>query len=585
MAREQHRLRQPHGHQAPWIALLGVIGVLLAVFAAVWAGAQVNESLVSVRNPILVVVDVVTGRVPMTIGQGLLTFGIIAVLVAVAALLGVAALRREAGETRVDYKARVMATLRDVDELTTESARAKALELDALAAGVGSPLGTHLPSRRPLYANWEWVQIWLMGPRAGKTSCVCVPQILETKGPVVATSNKVDLADMTRGPRSEVGVCWVQDPQQIVREEASWWWNPLSFVRDKETAEKLADIFITSATEAGARQDAYFGSAGRSVLVQLLLAAALDGRPITDVYTWVYDPEGVRTDNPAKILAQHDQRDMAIALEGAQRLTPKQRDGVYGTAQPWVSVLGSDKVRQWITDPDGTRPHFDPEKFAISTDTLYLISKEGGGTARAITGALTMAVLEAAEQVASSHANGRLPLPMSVVLDEVANVCRWRDLPDVYSHYGSRGIILSAFFQSWAQGVEAFGEHGMDKLWGAANIRGVGKGLSDNKLLPMLSNLIGPHDKVKRTVSWQHAGRSVSTAIDRGEMIFNVADLGALPSKRAIVLSSGVPALLMRLDHFSERPYAEKVKASNRYYGGLRAKGGNEAEEKTRSAV
>jgi hypothetical protein len=28
---------------------------------------------------------------------------------------------------------------------------------------------------------------------------------------------------------------------------------------------------------------------------------------------------------------------------------------------------------------------------------------------------------------------------MLVVLDEAANVCRWKNLPDLYSHYGSRG--------------------------------------------------------------------------------------------------------------------------------------------------
>lgn len=582
MARERHRLRQPVSHDTPWIVLTGGIVVLLAVFLMIWAGAQVNESLRRL-DPVTAIFEVVSGSVPMTFLQGLITIGGIAVLATVLGLIVTLALRQNVGGTRVDYKARVMASVKDAEELTERSVRAKAESLGAIGAGVGSPLGTHLPSNQPIYGNWEAVQVWLMGPRAGKTSCVCIPQILETKGPVVATSNKVDLTDFTRGPRSELGVCWVQDPQQIIKEEPTWWWNPLSYVRDKETAEKLAEVFISSSTDAGARQDAYFGSAARGLLVQLFLAAALDKRPITDVYAWVFDPDNRRTSDPAVILAQHGQMDMAIALEGTQQLTPKQRDGIFGTAQPWVSVLGSDKVRLWITDPSGRRPHFDPEKFATSTDTLYLISMEGGGTARAITGALTMAVLQAAERVSSRHANGRLPLPMSVVLDEVANVCRWRELPDVYSHYGSRGIILAAFFQTWDQGVEAFGEHGMRKLWGAANIRGVGRGLADDKALPMISNLIGPYDKVKRTESWQRASRSVSTAVDRSEPIFTVADLGALPSGRAIILSSGVPALLMRLEHFSAKPYADKIKSSNEYYAGLRGKRHAELQKEGRS--
>ncbi|MCG2947420.1 TraG/TraD/VirD4 family protein, partial [Escherichia coli] len=79
-----------------------------------------------------------------------------------------------------------------------------------------------------------------------------------------------------------------------------------------------------------------------------------------------------------------------------------------------------------------------------------------------------------------------LKTPLTAVLDEAANVVRWRELPDVYSHYGSRGIVVSTFFQSYSQGVEAYGEKGMNKLWGAANIRVAGSGLSDDKFLPFL---------------------------------------------------------------------------------------------------
>jgi hypothetical protein len=31
---------------------------------------------------------------------------------------------------------------------------------------------------------------------------------------------------------------------------------------------------------------------------------------------------------------------------------------------------------------------------------------------------------------------------MTGVPDEAANVCRWRELPNLYSHYGSRGVAL-----------------------------------------------------------------------------------------------------------------------------------------------
>jgi len=45
--------------------------------------------------------------------------------------------------------------------------------------------------------------------------------------------------------------------------------------------------------------------------------------------------------------------------------------------------------------------------------------------------ALTVAICEAAEERAKVSPGGRLPIPLVVVLDEAANVCRWRELPNL----------------------------------------------------------------------------------------------------------------------------------------------------------
>ena len=67
------------------------------------------------------------------------------------------------------------------------------------------------------------------------------------------------------------------------------------------------------------------------------------------------------------------------------------------------------------------------------TDTLYSLSKEGKARAAPLVTALTLAVCEAAEETREdARRGGRLPVPMVAVLDEAANVCRWRKLPDLY---------------------------------------------------------------------------------------------------------------------------------------------------------
>ncbi len=82
-----------------------------------------------------------------------------------------------------------------------------------------------------------------------------------------------------------------------------------------------------------------------------------------------------------------------------------------------------------------------------------------------------MAVLDALEEKAAANLTGRLPVPFVGVLDEAANICRIRHLDAYYSHFGSRGIVLLTVLQSWAQGAEAWGTHGMEKLWSSANAR------------------------------------------------------------------------------------------------------------------
>ncbi|WIE70274.1 TraM recognition domain-containing protein [Curtobacterium sp. MCLR17_054] len=570
--RQPNRRPQPGNEMGPTIGLACAAGGTVGLGLLAWAGSLVNPSVQAMPNhgPSQVLTGYLGGDLDVTVPQVLVT-GIL--LGAGAGIVGYSVWMFRGFTkqgTRIDGKAQYMAGRDEAIEFYEAAATVDSERLRATGAGIGVTLGTHVNTKEKLYASWEWVQIWLMGPRAGKTSCVCVPQILETRGPVIATSNKRDIVDITRGPRSETGVVWVHDVQDIIGEAPSWWWNPLTFVRDIQTAEKLADIFITSSTSAGAKQDAYFESAGKETLSRLLLAAALDERPITDVFKWANNPDD--EDDPALLLIQHGEAHLGEALGSTQGLTPKQRDGVYGTLRPWIGVLGMRSVARWITDNGTDRPHLNTEAFVTSTDTMYLISKEGGGSARAITGALTMALLEAAERVGSRQVGGRLTTPLMAVLDEVANVCRWRELPDVYSHYGSRGIIMSAFFQSRQQGVEAFGETGMGKLWSAANVRVVGSGLSED-FLEFVSTSIGDYDVVSTSRSTQIGGTSTTRSLHR-ERILDKADLTAMPRARAVMLASQTPPVLLQLDHISQRPYAAAAKASQEYYEARAAKQG-----------
>jgi type IV secretory pathway TraG/TraD family ATPase VirD4 len=94
-----------------------------------------------------------------------------------------------------------------------------------------------------LYASWEDTLLHIWGTRTGETTTQAAPSIIEASGPVIATSNKRDLSDLTRDIRAENGDVWVFDPQGSANEKPTWWWNPLSYVVDAEKAAEMANNF------------------------------------------------------------------------------------------------------------------------------------------------------------------------------------------------------------------------------------------------------------------------------------------------------------------------------------------------------
>jgi type IV secretory pathway TraG/TraD family ATPase VirD4 len=367
---------------------------------------------------------------------------------------------------------------------------------------------------------------------------------------------------------------WVFDPQRIAGHSAEapgWWWNPLSFLTHPHTgaidparAGQLAGQFVTSATPSGAKADAYFDSAKTDLLTSLLLAAAVGGLPVTSVWSWLCDPADA---TPVGLLSDAGRPAHAEALHALAHLPDRQRDGVYGSARTVVGFLLDPTVCAWITPqsgdiPDNPRKQFVPAQFARSTDTLYLLSREGARGAAPLVAALTVAVLDALEQHATTCSGGRLATPFVAVLDEAANICRIADLDSLYSHYGSRGICLVTVLQNWAQGTSAWGPAGMEKMWSAANIRLYAGGVDDAGFLRRLSDLIGEHTQIQHTrTSTRDAGTSrTRTPVQRSTL--TTADLRELPAGREICFASGTPAFLLAPRPWWTGPHAEAIKAA-----------------------
>ena len=186
-------------------------------------------------------------------------------------------------------------------------------------------------------------------------------------------------------------------------------------------------------------------------------------------------------------------------MAGRQAGAPETRDGVYETARTAASCLSDPDIMAWVTPPAPPLPTVDITAFPESTDTLYLLSKDGAGSAAPLVAGLTDQVLRAAVRAAETR-GGRLDPPLLAVLDEAANICKISDLPQLYSHFGCRGIVPITILQSYPQGAAVWGEQGMGALWSAATIKLIGAGIDDAKLAEDLSRLVGEHDVPTATV-------------------------------------------------------------------------------------
>ncbi|MEV4388471.1 TraM recognition domain-containing protein [Micromonospora sp. NPDC049580] len=458
-----------------------------------------------------------------------------------------------------------LARAADLRAMTGKAAEARARELrpslrDAARLrpdDTGNLLGDLLPSGPELRSSYEDVELDLMAPRAGKSTGIAIPRVLRAPGAVLLTSNKSDVYLVTRQERARVGRVWTFDPQGVAYTERDMWWDLLGGCRTLEGARRLAGHFVSSVNDDASKRD-FWIAAAQNTLTALFLAASHGGATVGEMLAWLADP-GDRT--PVDLLRDAGLDAMADQLQGTVRGAVETRDGIYETSRQCVACLLDPEILAWVS-PDPDRPEFVPEEHVLSRDTLYLLSKDGGGSAAGVIAGLADAVVRAGV-VAAERMGGRLDPPMTAVLDEAANVCRIADLPDLYSHLGSRGISVVTLLQSYRQGVRVWGEAGMDALWGAATVKLLGAGLDDADFVDKVARLIGQHDVRTPTYSRSRDGSSRSVSY-RQEQVLPADRIRALPKGTALLLATGVRPAVIRLRPWYKEPDAGPIAAAAR---------------------
>lgn len=307
------------------------------------------------------------------------------------------------------------------------------MEMRANLGCNGPELYVGTDAQRLVWGGPQQAVLVLGPPRSGKTSSLVVPNVLAAPGPVVVTSTKADILQATLASRLALGRCWLFDPSGTVQVPSGanvLRWSPVAASASWEEALVTAKVMTASARPGGYYgESAHWTERAEALLAPLLHAAALRGASMREVLGWV-----LRQDlyNPKAVLDAEGAGVASDVLAGIISTEERERSGIVSTA---AGVLGAYRSERALGAAEG--PNFDPCRFPEGADTVYLCAP---ARYQKLTAPIAVAFLEQVRAATYRDASlGRLRLPVTLVLDEVANIAPLPDLPSMVSEGGGQG--------------------------------------------------------------------------------------------------------------------------------------------------
>ena len=403
-----------------------------------------------------------------------------------------------------------------------------------------------------VWAGPEQAVLVLGPPRSGKTSSLVVPNVLAAPGAVVSTSTKLDVLATTAASRARAGACWLFDPTgttpvpdgvQALR------WSPVEACASWEEALVTARVMTQAA-----RPDGHLGESGhwteraQALLAPLFHAGALSGGGARQVLAWVLRQD---LQTPMALLGARSPQG-ALAMEvlgGILSTEERERSGIFSTAAgvlaPYRSAGALETAREH---------NFDPSAFVRSAGTVYICSP---GRYQAVVAPVVVAFLEQVRAAVYALGAPGPGLPVTLALDELANIAPLPDLPSMVSEGGGQGLLTLACLQDLSQARVRWGRaaDGFFSLFGAKVLL---PGTGDLATLETVSRLGGQVDVPVRSLTstpwWTGRPHLSVTRSWRRQPRLPVDAVHSLPRGTALVVLSGRPPALAELTPWWSHP-------------------------------
>src|SRR5487761_2000865 len=454
---------------------------------------------------------------------------------------------------------------------------------ELVASNVAYPLGiSERPRGIELWASWE-ASMQLVAPvGAGKTMRVLAHALRQHPGPVLATSTKPDLYEVSVAAREAKGPVFALDPEGLAPSAAPIRWSPVAGCENTRVAERRASALIAANGEASdARSGVFFRQSAVAVLGAYLHAAALSGSTMVDVVRWASRPSDAA---PRRILAREGDAtiDWAARLHEHTSGAPETTSGVTRTVDLALACFRHREVLDLAAV--SAEDAFDIEGALSSNATLYVLGKDRSGVSAGVGPLITAfadELLLTAEQMAARQPGRRLDPPLLALLDEAPNIVPLPSLPALVADGRGRGIVVVYAMQSCSQAIERWGQAGAATLRNATTITAVFGGLSVAQDLRELSELCGTHKVTRHSVTLdQRRGTDSVGATWSDEAVLSPAEIQGLREGQLLLLWGSLPPILAYEPGVWELKDAKEIAEQERT-----ARTANDAARAARSAA
>ncbi|MFG3014964.1 type IV secretory system conjugative DNA transfer family protein [Streptomyces cinerochromogenes] len=302
---------------------------------------------------------------------------------------------------------------------------------------VGDPVG-----------GWEKLVI---APRESRHA-IAARAVQDAPGPTLVVTSNPALWSETKDAKAKLGPVLLYDPTHLCDTPGRLHWSPTAGCEDRQTALHRATALLAP-VQPTAKIDQAVADTATILLRSYLHAAALENRTVRHVHRW---SQGTQVQEAVRTLRTHPKAAPGAAgeLEAALTAHPERRDIAQELTGRALAALSTVNVREACT-PNRTDA-LALDSFVHEAGTLYVVGESiedprSSPGAMPLLTALVSSVVERGRRMAERSSSGRLDPPLTLVLDDIAAVAPFPELPALLATGADQGLPTLALLRSREQ--------------------------------------------------------------------------------------------------------------------------------------